>query len=119
MADRRRQLRKQLFERTDVGELARDVQAVLDTIPVWVSKTYEGFYQEPLVLNVGPDEPESIELRRIVNLTTQLPVQCGSLCHFDWKPTQGGAYITSIDGLSPSTAVRYRMIFRITFPSAA
>lgn len=113
--DRNTQLRKQLFSNREQGEHARDVQRALDSQSYSFDKKLEAFYTEPMILACGNEEPADIELVRIINLNAQeTPVLCGRAVHFVWKPQLGGASITSIDGLSPSQTVKYRMTFRIT-----
>lgn len=112
------QLRKQLFPKQDLGDHARDVQGALDTIPRFVDRTLEAFYTEPMALGspIAGKQPQSIELTRITSLSTpETPVLCGSMVHFVWKPQNAGAQVTSIDGLTPSTAVKYRFVFRFTY----
>jgi hypothetical protein len=112
------QLRKQLFKDRELGEHARDVQHVLDTIPRFISRKVIGYYTEPMTL-VSPlagVEPESIELTRIVSLVTpEQPVNCGSMVHYVWKPQNNGCVVTSIDGLTPSNTVKYRFTFRFSY----
>jgi len=112
------QLRKQLFDQRDLGDHARDTQGSLDQIPRMMTKRFDEFYKEPMVLASPIEglEPESIELTRVVNLSAaETPVLCGSMIHYAWKPQLGGAVVTSIDGLTPSTTVKYRFTFRFTF----
>jgi len=116
--NRNTQLRKQLFDAKDLGEHARDAQHAFDSQSRSVTKTIEAFYTEPMVLGVGSEEPENIELARIINLNAQeTPVSCGSMVHYNWKPELGGAQITSIDGLTPSVTTKYRFKFRVWFPA--
>jgi hypothetical protein len=114
------QLRKQIFDKQDLGEHARDVQQSLDTIPRFVPKELETFYTEPMALGspIANIEPKSIKLTRIVSLVKpETPVLCGELVHFNWKPQNGGAIVTSIDGLTPSTSIKYRMRFEFEYPA--
>jgi hypothetical protein len=114
------QLRKQIFDKQDLGEHARDTQRSFDTIPRFISKKLEAYYTEPMALGspIANIEPEDIELRRITSLvSSETPVLCGSMVHFNWKPQNGGAIVTSIDGLSPSTTTKYRFVFRFTYPA--
>ena len=112
------QLRKQLFEKLDLGEHARDVQQLFDLVPRMFTKTTESAYTQPMVLGGFDEQPESIELVRIIDLNAQeTPVACGSMVHYVWKPQRGGAQITSIDGLTPSPSTKYRFTFRLTFPA--
>jgi hypothetical protein len=112
-------LRKMVWSNRDVGELARDVQDVLDTIPRVIHRTFEGLYTEPMLLGNLSEKPDAIELIHIESLVaTETPVLCGSLVHFVWKPQSGGVRITSIDGLTPSTTIKYRFVFRLSFASA-
>lgn len=112
------QLRKQLFDKQDLGDHARDTQGSFDQLPRFITKRFDEFYKEPMVLASPIEglEPESIELTRVINLNAaETPVLCGQMVHYAWKPQQGGAVVTSIDGLTPSSTVRYRFTFRFTF----
>ena len=114
------QLRKQIFDKQDLGEHARDVQQSLDTVARFVPKELETFYTEPMALGspIANIEPKSIKLTRIVSLVKpETPVLCGELVHFNWKPQNGGAVVTSIDGLTPSTSIKYRMRFEFEYPA--
>jgi len=114
------QLRKQIFDKQDLGEHARDVQQSLDTVARFVPKELETFYTEPMALGspIANIEPKSIKLTRIVSLVKpETPVLCGELVHFNWKPQNGGAIVTSIDGLTPSTSIKYRMRFEFEYPA--
>lgn len=73
-------------------------------------------YVEPLAINTGGVEPQSMRLARIVNLLQpDKPVQCGELVHFIFNAAAGGVAITSVDGLTSDPASRYRMIFEINY----
>lgn len=112
------QLRKQLFDKQDLGEHARDTQNALEAIARVISKTVEQYYTEPMTLSspITGTEPESIRLARIISIVTpEQPVACGSLVHYVWKPQLNGCVVTSIDGLTPSTAIKYRMTFDFKF----
>lgn len=114
------QLRKQLFDKQDLGEHARDTQRAFDTIPRILSKTLEAYYSEPMTLGspITGEEPESIRLARITSIVTpEQPVLCGDMVHYVWKPQQNGCVVTSIDGLSPSTTLKYRFVFDFKFPA--
>lgn len=114
------QLRKQIFDKQDLGEHARDVQQSLDTVARFVPKELETFYTEPMALGspIANIEPKCIKLTRIVSLVKpETPVLCGELVHFNWKPQNGGAIVTSIDGLTPSTSIKYRMRFEFEYPA--
>ena len=116
------QLRKQLFDKRDLGEHARDTQGAFDTIPRFVPKTLEAYYTEPMALGspIANIEPDSIRLERIVNLNQpETPVLCGSMVHYNWKPQNGGAIVTSIDGLTPSTSIKYRFKFEFKYAAKA
>ena len=114
------QLRKQLFDKQDLGDHARDTQRNFDTIPRTVSKTFTQYYTEPMTLGsplVGV-EPESIRLARIISvLAPEQPVPCGDMVHYVWKPELNGCVVTSIDGLTPSTTIKYRFVFDFKFPA--
>lgn len=111
-------LRKQLFTDVALGEQARDMQGALDTIPQVVLRKVEMTYTEPMVLGNLRAQPEGLEVLRIIDLGNQeKPVPCGGLVHYVWSPVQGGAKITSIDGMSvPLNGNKpYRFTFRITY----
>lgn len=115
------QIRKKLWgdksvEPRNLGELARDIQSIFDSIPQQLVRTFDDFYREPLVIGTLQTEPTAIELIRITNLSApESPVLCSGLCHWTWNPQQGGASVYSIAGLTPSTSVRYRFTFRIMY----
>ena len=112
-------LKQRYFDKDNVaGVVARNVQELLDQMPVMEQKTIEQFYAEPLVIGGLREEPFCIECVRVVNLfAPQKPVACGGMCHFYWLPQLSGAQINSIDGMSPVTdgATRFRFYFRITY----
>lgn len=116
------QLRKQIFDKQDLGDQARDSQRAFDTIPRFISRTLDAYYAEPMALG-SPSaniEPLSIRLDRIISLVTpETPVLCGSMVHYVWKPQNGGAIVTSIDGLTPSTAIKYRFVFEFKYAAKA
>lgn len=114
------QLRQQFFDKQEIGDHARDTQRAFDTIPRIFSKTLESYYSEPMTLGspIVGEEPESIRLTRIISIVTpEKPVLCGSMVHFVWKPQLNGCLVTSIDGLSPSTTIKYRFVFDFKFPA--
>lgn len=97
------------------GANDRATQNVFMSLPRFVSLVLEAPYVEPLAIAVI-EEPESIELVRIIDLKAQdTPVLCGSMCHFAYLPQAGGANIRSIDGLSSDPSSSYRFTFRITY----
>lgn len=122
MTDNNTQLRKQIFDKPDLAEHARDTQRALSSIPRFLSKTLEAFYTEPMAIGspIADIEPDSIELVRITSLVTpEKPVLCGDMVHYVWKPQNGGALVTSIDGLTPSTSIKYRFRFRFEYAAKA
>jgi len=114
------QLRRQAFDDDrNLGEHSRDVREALDTIPRFIYRTFERYYAEPMIIGNLTEEPLTIVLERVVNLNAaETPVLCGSMVHYVWKPQLGGARVTSIDGLTPSTSVKYRFVFRLSFAPA-
>ncbi len=109
-------IRQTLIDDQTVGDLARDLQKIFDLINPVAYKTFTTFYTEPMTLGVFVEAPLSIELVRITPVVqTELPVKCGGLCHYVYKPQKGGAIITSIDGLSPLPRAEYNFVFKITF----
>lgn len=109
------QLPRQVVPDRALGDNSRAVQNVFSSMPRFVTMAFESAYVEPLALAVV-EEPQSIELARIVNLySPDTPVLCGSLCHFSYQPGNGGALITSVDGLTSDPSSRYRFTFRITY----
>lgn len=122
MAQQNTQLRKQTFDNQALGDHARDVQAAFDQMPRKIDRVVEAFYTEPFALGapVTGVEPAGIKLLRIVSvIRPESPVLCGELVHFVWKPLSNGCVVTSIDGLSPSTTIKYRMTFEFTYPAKA
>lgn len=109
-------LRNQLLQDQSLGELARDCQRVFDLINPSIYKPFRSFYKEPMVLGI-PTPPLCIELVRITPvIQAEQPVRCGGMVHYVYKPQQGGAVITSIDGLTTvGTPTQYDFVFRITF----
>jgi hypothetical protein len=109
------QLPHQLNKDPINGANQRATQNALMSQPRFVTMTLDSVYSEPMPLNVGAEQPESIELTRILNLSSQeLPVLCGQMCHWVYRPDLGGAQLTSIDGLTPSALI-CRFTFRITY----
>lgn len=110
-------LRQQLLDDQQLGDIARDVQKVFNLIPPTFYKKFRSFYSEPMVLGIFLEPPLSIELVRITTVVqSELPVRCGGMVHYVYKPQQGGAIVTSIDGLSTAgTRLQYDFVFRITF----
>lgn len=109
-------LRQQLLEDQTLGEIARDVQKVFDLLNPVTYKAFREYYTEPMVLGVFSEPPLSIELVRIADvIRPELPVKCGSLVHYVYKPQKGGAIITNIDGLSPVVRTQYDFVFKVTF----
>jgi hypothetical protein len=116
------QLRKQLFDKQDLGDHARDTQGALNSIPRYFTKKLDAYYTEPMALGspVANIEPQSIRLERITNIAIpETPVLCGEMVHYNWKPQNGGAIVTSIDGLTPSTTVKYRFVFEFKYAAKA
>lgn len=116
------QLRKVLFADRNEGESARDTQQSLDTVARRITKRFDTFYTEPLTIGspLVNQQPEAIVLVRILNLNApEQPVLCGSMVHWVWKPQNGGAVVTSIDGLSPSTSIKYRFYFEFSYTAQA
>jgi len=109
-------LRRQLLEDQAMGELARDTQRVFDLINPVIYKEFREYYKEPMVLGVFSEAPLCIEMVRITSVVqAEIPVPCGGLVHYVYKPAKGGAIITSIDGLSPTPRTEYDFVFKITF----
>lgn len=115
------QLRKQLWGDRDIGEHARDVQDSFDAIPRLRTKTFEAYYALPMVVGspIAGEEPESIECTRVVSLVTpeQAIAGAGSHVQFVWKPQNNGCVVTEVQGLTPSTAIKYRFTFRFSYPA--
>lgn len=111
-------IRYQLTKNPELGESFRDVQRAFDAIPQVMLRKIETEYTVPLVLGNLDNEPDAIELIRIIDLNSQeSPVGCGSLCHYVWRPDKGGAQIMAIDGLTLAAngGKKYRYTFRITY----
>lgn len=109
-------LRRQVWPDRGSKEQAGDIQIALDRTQLTVLRTLESFYTEPLAIGQLTREPAGIELLRIISLVTpEQAVICSSNCSWVWKPQLGGARILSINGLAPSTTIKYRMTFRLTF----
>lgn len=110
-------LRRLLFDDTlgALGEMARDLQKIFNSINPVEYKIATEFYKEPFTLGPFSEEPLCIELVRIVKVVqAQKPVKCGSLCHYYFKG--GNAIITNIDGLTAvGTPVQYQFVFKVTY----
>jgi hypothetical protein len=116
-----RRIRNQLSRDVTLGEQFRDAQQSLDAIPTIVHRKLEVQYTEPLVLGGFSQQPDGIEVLRVIDLNAQeTPLSCGGLAHFVWKPDKGGAHITSIDGMSVAAngGKKYRFTFRLSFTPA-
>jgi|SRR3982750_82488 len=112
-------LRRQVWPDRGQKEQAGDIQQALDRMPLVVLRTLESFYSEPLVIGQLTREPAGVELLRIISLVTpEQAVICSCNCSYVWKPQLGGLQILSINGLRPSTTIKYRMTFRLTFQAA-
>lgn len=115
------QLTKRIGDAKDapVWQQARDVQTILNRIPVQEHRIVEEFYKEPSVLGGLQEEPFGIELVRIVNMfAPETPVTaCTGFINFVWKPQQGGAVIPSLGGFSIASngTTKYRFYYRITY----
>lgn len=113
-------IRRQFLGDAATGENFRDVQGHIDSQHRVTIRVVENIYNEPMTLGNLVAPPDAIELIRIIDLSAQeTPVKCGSLVHFVWAPQQGGARVTSIDGLSQTLngGKRYRFTFRFTYQS--
>lgn len=112
-------IRQQLSDNPELGEQFRDVQRAFDSIPTTLIRKIEVEFQVPLVLGNLKNEPDGIELMRIIDLDAQeRPVaEAGGLCHYVWRPDKGGAQLTAIEGmtLAANGGKRYRFTFRITY----
>ena len=115
------QIAKRIFpaEQDLLGKHARDVQTILDGIPVEEQREVEALYAEPMTMGALKEEPFSIKLERIVNLfAPETPVTaCTGFVHWIWKPQVGGAQIQSITGMSVAThgQTKFRFSFRISY----
>lgn len=111
-------IRYQLTKNPELGESFRDVQRAFDAIPQVMLRKVEVEFSSVLVLGNMDNEPDGIELLRIIDLSApEKPVGCGSLCHYVWRPDKGGALIYAIDGmtLAANGGKKYRFTFRITY----
>lgn len=109
-------LRRQVWPTRGQKEQAGDIQQGFSRTPLTVLRTVEEYYREPLVIGQLEREPAGVELLRIISLVApEQAVICSSMCSYVWKPQLGGIQILSINGLAPSTSIKYRMTFRLTF----
>lgn len=109
-------LRRQVWPTRGEKEQAGDIQQGFDRAPLVNFKTLEAYYKEPFVIGQITREPACIEAVRIVSLVAPEQAVIHSLaCSFVWKPQLGGCQVLSINGLTPSTTIKYRMTFRLTF----
>lgn len=109
-------LRRQVWPTRGEKEQAGDIQIALDRTPLVLLRTCEEYYKEPFVIGQLTREPAGVELLRIISLVTpEQAVITSSNCSYVWKPQLGGIQILSINGLAPSTTIKYRMTFRLSF----
>ena len=103
-------------DQSELGQLARDAQDIFRRIPVIEHRMFDSNYVEPMVIGQLAEEPFCIELVRLVNLSSPAvtPTAMSTLIYFTWLPSQGGAIINSIDGLTPGLT-KYRFFFRVTY----
>lgn len=116
------QTRKLVFDERDRTAQAGDLQGAFDVLPRYITKQLEAFYAEPLALGspLENQQPESVELVRVQSINSpDSPVASGGMVHWQWKPTAGGVIVLSIDGMSPSTTIKYRFFFRFAYTAAA
>lgn len=114
------QIAYRLFDKDQapLGKHARDVQSIFDKIPVVVHKVVEQPYDEPMTIGNLAEEPFSIELVRVANLSqaTQIVSTATGLVHFTWQPNKGGLVINKIGGMSVGASrPTLRFYFRITY----
>lgn len=113
-------IRYQLQGQPELAEAFRDVQRAFDSLPtVLLRKIDAMYYTEPLILSNLEQEPEAIELIRVFEVAApETPVVgAGGVCHYVWLPQEGGARITSINGMSLAAngGKKYRFTFRLTY----
>lgn len=111
-------IRHQMTGSPELGEQFRDIQRALDAIPITLLRKIETQYAVPLVLGNLMNEPDAVELIRIIDLNApESPVTCGSLCHYVWRPDRGGVQIMAIDGMTLAAhgGKSYRFTFRLTY----
>lgn len=95
---------------------ARATQQIFMSQPRIQYLEVEGAYTEPMIIGVGPLKPLSIVLETLSDSRAPAaPCLSGGMVYWQYKPTLGGAEISSIDGLTPLTGARYSFVFRITF----
>jgi hypothetical protein len=111
-------IRYQMQGAPELAEAFRDVQRAFDAIPMVILRKLETQYTVPLVLGNMQNEPDAIEMIRIIDLNApETPVLCGGLCHYVWRPDRGGAQIMAIDGLTLAAngGKPYRFTLRLTY----
>lgn len=112
-------LRRQVWPSRGEKEQAGDIQQGFDRAPLVNLKTVEAYYAEPFVVGQITREPAGVEALRVVSLVAPEQAVIHSLaCSYVWKPQLGGIQILSINGLTPSTSIKYRMTFRLTFEAS-
>lgn len=122
MALQNTQKRKQIFSKQDLGEDARDAQRIFDGQAQSSVKVLDAYYQVGMQLGspVRGEEPLSIVLERCVNLLhADTPSGASGFVDYVWQPVNGGAVVTGLTGLAPSSAIKYRFVFRFNYQSAA
>lgn len=109
-------LRRQVWPTRGEKEQAGDIQQGFDRAPLVLLRTVEEYYKEPFVIGQLTREPAMVEAGRIVSLVAPEQAVIHSLaCSYVWKPQLGGIQILSVNGLTPSTSIKYRFTFRLTF----
>src|SRR4249919_783581 len=112
-------LRRNVWPDRGQKEQSGDIQQALDRMPLVVLRTLEEYYSEPLVVGQIIREPAGVECLRVISLAApEQAVITSTGCSFVWKPQLGGLQVLSINGLTPSTTVKYRFTFRLTFEAA-
>lgn len=111
-------IRRQLADDPEVGEQWRDIQRALDSMPTVLLRKVDVRYAEPLVLGNMVNQPDAIEVIRVLDLNApETVLRAGPACDYVWRPDRGGAQITGITGmtLAANGGKLYRFLFRLTY----
>lgn len=112
-------VRQQVLQNVELGEQFRDIQRAFDAIPIFLQRTIEMMYTEPLVLGNLQQEPDAILCIRVIDLASQetTVLGAGGVCHYVWRADAGGAHINSINGMSlvSNGGKKYRLTFLLVY----
>ena len=108
-------IRGMLSKDKELGELKRDLQQKLKSIPRFEIKTINGAYSEPMYLGLKEKPVGLIMLGCMDGRDQEDPesVLGGGFCHCTWEAAKSRLRINSIDGLRPDPTVLFRFNFLV------